>query len=265
MNAIATVHSQRAASANLASCPGLAGFRLAALLILTAALLSVTGIAEAGPAAVPVAASESGAAASEAKPKAQAVPTGGAALGESLFYPCTSCHPVVDGRAAKRLPIDFKGHRIELESHDVLGEGGSACVACHEDPARDPGKLKLIDGSLGDMDSDDDVARLCYRCHSEKYKEWTIGAHGKPTGKCTSAGCHNPHAPAWIYAEPLLPFVGTGFTARAVSDRQPFTPLAGAPEPAPVYTPWWLILATGVGGVVSAGLIGFITIGRRTR
>lgn len=237
MSAI-NAQSQRAAASNPATCPGLTGFRAAALLIvLLIALFSAAGVAHAGQ----------------------------AAIGEPVFYPCTGCHPVAGGKAVKPLPIDFEGHRVKLEVHDKLGKGSAACLVCHDDPARDPGKLKLVDGTLVDITKPADVAKVCYRCHSEKYEEWTQGVHGKRAEKCSAAGCHDPHTPSWIYAEPLLPFVGTGFQTRAVSERAAFTPLASAPVPVPVHTPWWLSLAAGMGAVVSAGLIGFIVMGRRTR
>lgn len=221
---------------NIAPCPGLTVFRVAALLILlVAGVFSATGIAEAGQ----------------------------AALGQPVFYPCTSCHPVVGGQPSTKLPNGFKGHRIELEVHDKLGAGSAACLTCHEDPAKDPGKLKLLGGATVDITGD--VSKVCYRCHSEKYKEWEAGAHGRNEAKCTSSGCHDPHTPSYIYAKELLPFVGTGFQARTVSERVAFTPLASAPAPAPVETPGWLIIATGLGAVLSAGLVGFITLGRRTR
>lgn len=235
-------------------------------------------------------------------PPAQA---GSAATGELLFYPCTSCHPVTGGQASGTLPIDFEGHQVELIVHDRLGEGSAACLICHDDPERDPGKLKLIDGSLvditdvvpptkkaprvngssedsditgditgdvtGDITSDitfeipPDVSAVCYRCHSEKYKEWRSGIHGKREAKCTSAGCHNPHSPSWIYADPLLPFVGTGFQVRTVSEGATFTPLAGPPVEAPVVTPKWLSIASALGALVAVGLLGFVIVGRPKR
>lgn len=188
---------------------------------------------------------------------------GQSAIGEPVFYPCTSCHPLANGKPSSKLPNGFTGHQIELVVHDKLGEGSQACLVCHDDPARDPGKLRLVTGELVDVTGD--VSRLCYQCHSQKYGEWQQGVHGKNEAKCTSSGCHDPHSPSWIYTKPLLPFVGTGFQTRAVSERAPFTPFASAPVPAPVETPWWLTLGAILGGVVSTGLIGFMTLGRFDR
>ncbi len=191
---------------------------------------------------------------------------GHASLGEPLFYPCTSCHPVTlgpDGKPAKPLPNGFTGHDIVLESHDKLGQGTQACLVCHDDPASDPGKLKLVDGSLVDITGD--VSLVCYRCHEQKYKDFKAGTHGKHQPKCTSAGCHDPHTPAYVYASPLLPFEGTGFQVRAVSDRKAFVPLASAPVPPPVETPSWLVVAATVGATLSAGIAGTLIVGRPKR
>lgn len=189
-----------------------------------------------------------------------------ASLGEPLFYPCTSCHPLtvgLDGKPSKPLPNGFTGHQIVLDSHDKLGQGNAACLVCHDDPSRDPGKLKLVDGSLVDITGD--VSQVCYRCHEQKYKDWQAGIHGKHQPKCTSAGCHDPHTPSYVYAAPVLPFVGTGFQVRAVSDRKAFTPLASAPVPPPVTTPTWLIVVTTLGMTLSAGIVGSLIVGRPKR
>lgn len=194
---------------------------------------------------------------------APASAVGRAASGELLFYPCATCHPVTDGVATGTLPNDFEGHQIELVGHDVLGEGGEACVVCHDDPARDPGKLRVLGG--GFVDAGGDVSRVCYTCHAGVYEEWAEGMHGRNQPTCTSAGCHDPHSPSWIYGAPLAPFVGTGFEVRVVSDREMFTPLAPYPVSAPVHTPLWLWLATAVAGAVAIGLVIYMLRGRPAR
>jgi len=188
---------------------------------------------------------------------------GQASSGDLFFYPCTDCHPVVmgpDDKPIKKLPNDFAGHQIKLVGHDRLGVGGAACLACHDDPAKNPGKLKTMDGTTVDIKGD--VAKVCEKCHSAKYRDWLAGTHGKRYPKCTTAGCHDPHSPQWIYAGPLLPFVGTGFQARAVSGRVPFTPLASPPVAPPVYTPLWFALGSAIIVVIAAGLIGWLIVGR---
>jgi len=181
--------------------------------------------------------------------------------GEPLFYPCSACHPT-DG-SAEGLPNDFTGHRIKLQGHDVLGEGSQACLVCHDEASKDPGKLKLIDGSLVDITGD--VALVCFRCHSAVYNEWKAGAHGRPTGKCTSSGCHDPHTPQYIFGSALLPFVGMGFTAQVRSETATFTPLAAPPLNHPIETPPWLWTLTGLAVVGVGGLTVSLIRGRPKR
>ena len=187
---------------------------------------------------------------------------GQASTGELFFYPCTGCHPVGPG---SKLPNGFAGHGIVLVEHDVLGKGTAACLACHADPNKDPGKLRTIDGSLVDIRGD--VSRVCARCHSGKYAEWKAGTHGKLQPACTSAGCHDPHSPGWVNAGPLLPFVGTGFQVQVRPVRQPFMPLA-APSPRgipPVETPVWFVVVVTLGVVAAAGLAVMLIRGRPRR
>ncbi len=189
------------------------------------------------------------------------------ASGEAAFYPCTDCHPVrVDakGNPTKPLPNGMKKHEITLEVHDILGEGDKACLACHDDPTRNPGMLLLPDGSLVDITGD--VSRVCQRCHFEKYREFTAGIHGKHADKCSAAGCHNPHSPSWIYVKPLPPFQGTGMEVNAVGpDREAFKPFASPPVPPAVYTPTWLAALALLGSVVSLGLVAYVSRGRFKR
>jgi len=191
---------------------------------------------------------------------------GQSSTGELAFHPCTECHPVTvgaNGEPISPLPNDFEKHEIVLEVHDTLGEGETACLACHDEPSRDPGKLILPDGSLVDITGD--VSRVCQRCHFEKYSDWQIGVHGKNESKCTSAGCHDPHTPSWIYVPALPPFQGTGIEVKAVGEHEPFTPFASVPVAPPVYTPVWLTIAASLGAVLSLGIIGYLTLGRPKR
>ena len=192
-----------------------------------------------------------------------ASPIGKAASGELYFYPCDSCHPLTPGSPPADLPVEFSGHQVVLVGHDVLAPEGESCRVCHGDPAVDPGKLVAFDGSLIDITGD--TSLVCYRCHSARYDEWRAGAHGRGEPSCSAAGCHDPHTPQWIAGDPLRPFVGTGFNVRVVSERERFTPLAGPPVPAPVHTPSWLVLASGLAALVTAGVTGFLVRGRSSR
>ena len=192
---------------------------------------------------------------------------GQAASGELLFYPCDSCHPVTidpgTNKPTRPLPIEFQDHDVVLVGHDSLGAGSAACLTCHDDPARNPGMLKLVDGSLVDIQGD--TAKVCYRCHSDKYKEWVAGTHGRHQPSCTAAGCHDPHSPGWIYAGPLLPFVGNGFQFKVLPEREAFSPLAPpAPEP-DVETPAWIRVVALLGFLAAGGQAGMLIRGRMKR
>lgn len=192
---------------------------------------------------------------------------GQASSGELFFYPCTSCHPIRFVPSTQKpigpLPNNFQGHQIVLQGHDVLGVGNKACLVCHDDPTRNPGMLKLADGSLIDINGD--TALVCYRCHSTKYKEWKAGTHGKHKDKCTAAGCHDPHTPQYIYAGPTMPFIGTGWQFQVLSKRVPFMALMSpAPSP-PVTIPGWFVGLAVVGLVAAGGLGGTLLVGRFKR
>ena len=192
---------------------------------------------------------------------------GQASTGELAFEPCDKCHPVVlgsDGKPNPPLPNGFKKHEIKLEAHDILGEGDKACVVCHDEPTKNPGMLLAADGTRVYVTGE--TSRVCQRCHFEKYRQWQAGVHGKNQPKCTSAGCHDPHTPSWIYIAALPPFQGTGMEVRAVGiEREGFKPFASPPVPPPVYTPMWLTITAAIGVLTAAGIVGFIILGRRTR
>ena len=187
--------------------------------------------------------------------------------GELAFFPCTRCHPVFigpDGKPTKPLPIGLKKHEIKLEKHDILGKGTQACLACHDSPQKNPGMLILPDGSLVPVNGD--TSRVCQRCHFEKYQQFKAGIHGKHKEKCTSAGCHDPHTPSWIYVGGLPPFQGTGIEVKAVGvNREPFKPMASPPVPPPVETPLGFAIASVIGVLVAAGLVVSMVLGRSKR
>ena len=189
---------------------------------------------------------------------ATAVPAfaGQASTGQLFFSPCTNCHPVtmVAGpggteHPSRPLPNGMTGHKIVLESHDVLAAGGDigiACLTCHDDPSRNPGKLKIAGGKLIDITGD--ISLVCYTCHEAKYKEFKQGTHGKHFASCVAAGCHDPHTPNYIYFAPLKPFLGTGFQMRVVgANRVPFKPIMSPPLPPPTVNPTWFLIVVGVG------------------
>ncbi len=198
---------------------------------------------------------------------------GQASSGELLFYPCTKCHPVtvdpVTGKPSHPIPIDFKGHGIVLESHDVLGKGAEACLVCHDDAEHNPGLLHAVDGTLIDVKTGD-IALLCQKCHFEKYNDFRQGTHGKHFASCVVAGCHDPHTPGYIYLGPLPPFLGTGFQIQPVGpQRVPFKPLMSPPLPPPTTNPTWFLVVEGVGlfvvFMIFAGLVAPAVVERLKR
>jgi hypothetical protein len=153
-----------------------------------------------------------------------------ASSGELIWYPCTGCHPV--GGVRQGVPLGK--HTIQLEGHDKLGGSQNPCLVCHDSPTRNPGFLKLADGSL--ISINEDVSQTCYQCHSAKYKEWKEGAHGEAPleiggepPKCTTSGCHDPHTPGWIAIKPLPPFLNKAIQVK-INPYKTITPL---PPPAP--------------------------------
>lgn len=189
---------------------------------------------------------------------------GKAATGEPLFYPCTTCHPVGgEAGASRKLPNDFKGHNIVLDSHAVLGAAEQACFTCHDGPNRNPAMLRLVDGKLVDITGD--IAGVCQKCHSAIYAEWQAGGHGRREAKCSSAGCHDPHTPGSIYADPLLPFQGIGFQFGVLPEKTTFMPMAAPATEPPSETPAWLAIMAAVGVVLAGGLTSRLVRGRSQR
>lgn len=202
-------------------------------------------------------------------PPARAL-AGQASAGRLTFHPCTRCHPVtVDaaGKTSRPVPNDFKGHGIVLEGHDKLGRGSAACLVCHDDSNRNPGKLKTIDGSLIDITGDDSL--VCVRCHEAKYREFRAGVHGKHEASCVAAGCHDPHTPQYIYAGPLRPFQGTGFQFKVLPEHVAFKPLMAPPPAAAVATPGWYSYSAAAAYLLAlllaGGLIGTVIVRGRQK
>lgn len=183
---------------------------------------------------------------------------GQASTGQLPFYPCVRCHPVFldsAGKPTKPLPNGMKKHEIKLELHDILGKDDKACLACHDDPKKNPGMLILPDGSLVDI-SGPDAPRVCQRCHFKKYAEWKAGTHGKHQPKCSAAGCHDPHTPGYIFVPALPPFVGSGVQVNVLPRTVAFTPFPPPPAfPAPlIETPSWLVVVAIVGMIAAVGI-----------
>ena len=119
---------------------------------------------------------------------------------------CIDCHMITEdadfytGKQAKTghsfNPTDQEldctsCHEVELEKHDVLGEGSGTCLTCHGDIHEL--KLELINGEVYPIT---EPVQLCAQCHNERYTAWAEGTHGShddPEAVCTE--CHDPHNP----------------------------------------------------------------------
>ena len=191
---------------------------------------------------------------------------GQASSGQLFFYPCTSCHPIAPGSiaAGRQLPNGFKSHQIVLEGHDSLGQGKAACLACHEDAAKNPGMLKTLDGSLVEITGD--VSLVCARCHSGKYAEWQ---EGHPRSQ--HAQVHRvrlprpPHARSSSTPVRCSRLWGAASSSRCCPRRRRSCRCRSAPRTPKPYTPAWFAVAVMLGVVAAGGIVVKLTQGRSKR
>jgi len=111
-------------------------------------------------------------------------------------YPCSNCHNVPLTQLKKEHTGTKRAHwDIEIVH---ASEETMDCATCHN--TNDMDKLKTITGKMITFDAS---YKTCAQCHSQQYKDWIGGAHGKrvagwapPRLIYTCANCHNPHSPA---------------------------------------------------------------------
>jgi hypothetical protein len=160
---------------------------------------------------------------------------------------------VASSPVAKASPSDTQlqcdqCHKVELQSHGALGQGNSACHACHANP--DMSSLQLANGTELALANS---APLCAECHQARYDAWVTGTHGfagyksgmpvdSSGGATDCTTCHNPH-------EPRIALSG-------VTKPHP------APAPAPPDPPKDLLIMFGISLVVVAGGIAITIAGR---
>jgi hypothetical protein len=116
---------------------------------------------------------------------------------------CVGCH-------ASRKPNTDRRKLERMHDNVKLTHGDLWCTSCH-DPSG-PNRFRLAEGTTVDVA---DTPRLCGQCHSGRYKDWTIGAHGKRTGYWNGPrrvlvclNCHDPHSPRFKDLKPLPPPTG---------------------------------------------------------
>lgn len=123
-------------------------------------------------------------------------------FGKNMF-PCMDCHGEKDQppNPTRRELVD-KHTNIKLVGH---GEGQRWCMDCHDLNDRD--SLHLAGGELLPIT---ESTRLCGQCHSDIYRDWKVGIHGKRTGYWNGpkryllcVNCHNPHKPHFTPLKPL--------------------------------------------------------------
>jgi len=128
-------------------------------------------------------------------------------------YPCLECHDSIEVRPPT-MPPRGRHRNMTFGHMETVGE----CYQCHNPD--DINTLRLITGVSVSFD---ESHKLCGQCHSEKKKDWDIGAHGKYVGgwrgvrhKYTCVDCHDAHEPAigTMSAKPPPPFPRFGISKK---------------------------------------------------
>lgn len=122
-------------------------------------------------------------------------------LDRLTFYPCADCHEFMDRDDTVR-PLDIEeGHPERLEH----GGGQFWCLNCH-----DPNNYAVLRNALGPPLDFNSGFLVCRTCHSDKFRDWSGGAHGKRLTKWqgerqlkSCVECHNPHKPAIAPRAPM--------------------------------------------------------------
>ena len=129
--------------------------------------------------------------------------TVGARLDDLYFYPCADCHAYMDPSDKMRELDVEKGHPAILEH----GGGLMWCSSCHD--SADYNRLRNL---LAEPIDFDNGYQVCSGCHSQKYLDWTHGAHGKRAANWSGerrlyscVECHNPHRPSILPRAPKRP------------------------------------------------------------
>ncbi|MDG2195115.1 MAG: cytochrome c3 family protein [Polaribacter sp.] len=115
--------------------------------------------------------------------------------GNIKSYACTECHT----KPLKQMQSkDLKKAHWNI-SIKHAGANTMNCITCHSSNNMDD--LHSLTGSKIDFNKS---YKLCSQCHTEQFKDWKGGAHGKqiggwapPRASLTCVNCHNPHNPAF--------------------------------------------------------------------
>jgi formate-dependent nitrite reductase cytochrome c552 subunit len=127
-------------------------------------------------------------------------------IGHPVRVACVTCHSL---KKSDPLPADA----TELDQFHKglkLSHGDLVCGQCHETGRVDV--LRRADGKTLPMA---EVMSLCAQCHGPQYRDYRRGSHGGMNGhwdlsrgprvRNNCVDCHDPHAPKFVPAMPVLP------------------------------------------------------------
>ncbi len=138
--------------------------------------------------------------------------------GKPVTIACGTCHttrtPNPDHRRTADLDLFHQGlwfeHGPKLADGSLSPDSPLSCLSCHN-----PGDYSALRLANGNRVEFTEVMQLCAQCHGPQYRDYRHGAHGGMNGSwdlttggrtrngCTS--CHDPHAPKYRGAIPVLP------------------------------------------------------------
>lgn len=115
--------------------------------------------------------------------------------GKIKSFACIECHSKpVSQMTATNVPKAHWDIKLNHANSDAMN-----CATCHN--GKDMNHLKTLTGKNIDFNLS---YKLCAQCHSNQFKDWKGGAHGKkvagwapPRASNTCVNCHNPHSPSF--------------------------------------------------------------------
>ena len=114
--------------------------------------------------------------------------------GEITSYSCLECHSKPLHEMQSDTLVKKAHWNIKMNHAD---DNTMNCVTCHN--GNNMNTLKGITGKEIDFNLS---YKLCGQCHTNQFKDWAGGAHGKriggwapPRASMTCVNCHNPHDP----------------------------------------------------------------------